>query len=106
MTEDEQEKLARERLNAALDKFTEEVREVIQCQVHDSISAKEIAEGNDQTVLRVTLGWVQRILIETIADEFGPDITAQKFDDAYFQICSQHIGPDDFRKKAKPYEDI
>ena len=101
-----QEKAARKILNAALDKFTEEVREVIQRKVNDSIDVDEINGGTSLEVMQIVLGWVQRITNETIGQELGERALAQYFDNGYFQICGQKMAPEDFRKRAKPYKDV
>ncbi len=102
MTEEEEEAIARERLNQTLDAFVEDVRDVIQRKVNDSISVDEVLES-DLQCKDIVLAWVQRILLETVADDLDDKAVERFFDSAYFQIAAQHIGPEDFTKKAKPY---
>lgn len=99
----DKEKRARDRLDNVLNVFAEEVRDVIQRKVHDSIGVSEVLAADDKEVKRLVLAWVQRIMIETIAEDLGEDCVIQMFDSAYFQICSQHVGPEDFRDIARPY---
>lgn len=111
MTEDQKEIKARQMLDDSLNQFMEEVREIIQQKVNDSIYVNDIIEGNERANVspeimtkQIMLGWVQRILYETIYDDLGEKGTAHFFDSAYYQIGAQKIGPEDFYNIASPYE--
>lgn len=91
---------ARRMLNEALDAFVEDVRDVIDYKVNDSIDCEQVVDGHAQ---EIALGWVLRILVETVADDLGEKKVSRFFDDMYYQISAQHCGPEDFSKKAKPY---
>lgn len=114
MTQDQEEREeqeARQKLNEALDKFVVDVRDAIQYKVNDSISVDEVLKGierfeisSEKMTQYIVLGWVQRMLYETIAEDFDEKYVAQFFDNSYYQIGAQHIGPEDFSEKAKPYD--
>ena len=100
MTEDE----AKELLDRELDRFTEDVREVIHRKIHDQIDIERDLI-NDKAIKQVVLGWIRRIYFETVHDEFGENYVAFEFNNSYFQISAQKIGPEDFSKEAKPYKE-
>ena len=111
MTEDQKEIKARQMLNDSLNSFMEEVREVIQYKVNDSIYVDDVVNGNKKANLspelmtkQIMLGWVQRIMLETVNDDLGEKGTTHFFDNAYYQIGAQKIGPEDFYNIASPYE--
>lgn len=105
------EQIARDMLDKALNEFVDDVREVIQRKVNDSIYISDVLNGNkqanmspEQMTKQIVLGWVQRIMLETVNDEFGELATTFFFDSAYYQIGAQKLGPDDFYHVASPYE--
>jgi hypothetical protein len=109
--EEAEEVIARKKLDEALDKFVKDVRDVIQYKVNDSISVDEVLKGikridvsSEKMTQYIVLGWVQRMIYETLAEDFDEKYVAQFFDNSYYQIGAQHIGPEDFSEKAKPYD--
>ncbi len=112
--EERREITARKSLVSALETFFLEVRDIVQSQINDKIRVSDVVDGvtiaktgevvpPEKMAKLISLGWVRKILFETYADDFDEKLVAQEFDNTYYQIVAQKIGPEDFSIKAKPY---
>jgi hypothetical protein len=91
-------------LYASLDAFVNDVKGMIDRQIHNSINVNEVFKTDNNYIRQLVLEWTQRILYETVANEFGETVVVEFFNDSFYQIAAHNLGPHDFSKMAGPYK--
>jgi hypothetical protein len=92
-------------LNKACDDIAYEIKQVVLRKLNDSIATDDVLytssgeiDLDGKAAREIVLAWFQRITIEIVAKEFGEKAVAEHFESAYYQIASQHLGGDNFKK--------